>query len=126
MQPEAAGSAVTSVGGGLAWCWPPGPEVALARYQILYWHDIPVQVRARDQSGRASKPLAERFQQAIDNAAVAAGLTGDDAYTALFHWSEAEERDGSAQEVVAAVVAELEERYPLIDWRRTAAELRPE
>ncbi len=98
----------------------------MAKYQILYWHDIPLQVRSRDRGRRASKVLPDRFQQAIDQAAMAAGLTGADEYTALFHWSEAEERPGSPEEVIAAVVDELDSKYPQINWRNTAAELRPE
>lgn len=51
----------------------------MVKYQILYWYDIPVQVRVRDESGRVSKPLPQRFQTAVDNAAMQAGITGEDA-----------------------------------------------
>ena len=95
----------------------------MATYQILYWHDIPVQVRARDVRQRASQPLSDRFQDAIDRAAVAAGLVGSDEYTDTFQWSEPEERDGSAESVAATVAAELEARYPRIDWQKTAVSL---
>lgn len=96
----------------------------MASYQILYWHDIPVQVRARDGGGRSSKLLSPRFQDGVDNAAMAAGMTGSDAYTEGFHWGEAQERDGSAEAVATAVAAELEARFPTIPWRETAAVLR--
>lgn len=96
----------------------------MATYQIMYWHDIPIQVRAQDDDGRVSAPLPNRFQEAIDNAAMAAGLTGDDAYTDLFRWSEEQERAGSAQEVAEAIVAELDAKYPAIDWPKTADALR--
>jgi hypothetical protein len=36
------------------------------------------------------------------------GITGADAYTAEWKWTDEQERDGSAQDVVAAVIAELE------------------
>jgi hypothetical protein len=94
------------------------------RYQILYWHDIPVQVRVRHKRERISKNLSDRFQEAVDNAAMHAGLTGDDAYMDGFRWSELQERAGTPQEVVAAVAAELEAQYPEIDWQRTAANLK--
>ena len=90
----------------------------MAKYQILNWHDIPVQVRVRDRNGRVSKPLPNRFQVAIDRAAMRAGLIGQDAYTDGFHWSRAQERDGSAQEVSEAITAELDALYPKIDWRK--------
>lgn len=57
---------------------------------------------------------------------MAAGLTGSDDYTAQLHWSEPEERQGTAQEVAAAVAAETDARYPEIDWRATAAALKME
>lgn len=91
--------------------------------QIMYWHDIPVQVKAREGRKRHSVELAQRFQVAIDNAAMQAGLTGSEAYIETFRWGEPEERPGSAEEVAAAVAAEIEAQYPVIDWRKTAAAL---
>jgi hypothetical protein len=95
----------------------------MAQFQILYWHDIPVQVKARDGRQRASRPLSDRFQDAIDRAAVAAGLIGSDEYTDAFQWSEPEEREGTAESVAAIVAAELEVRYSRIDWQKTAVSL---
>jgi hypothetical protein len=95
----------------------------MATYQIMYWHGIPVQVRAGGRHDRVSKELSPRFQVAIDNAAMAAGLTGSDAYIEGFTWGEAQEREGTPQAVVEAVSAELEAQYEQIDWRQTAASL---
>ena len=95
----------------------------MSKYQVLYWYDIPVQVRARDHGGRASAPLPQRFQVAIDKAAMEAGLVGDDEYTNTFHWSEPQEREGTAQEVAEAVATELDSQYPQIDWHKTANDL---
>jgi hypothetical protein len=96
----------------------------MASYQILYWHDIPIQVRARDDKQRYSRPLPQRFQAAIDNAAMEAGLTGDDAYMEAFTWSEPFEREGTAEETAETVVAELDSKYKVIDWRKTVADLK--
>ena len=98
----------------------------MATYQIMYWHDIPAQVRARDAGGRASAQLPERFQEAIDQAAMAAGLIGSDDYTEAFRWSAAQEREGSAADVAAAVAAELDAEHHRINWRKTVAGIRPE
>jgi hypothetical protein len=96
----------------------------MTSYQILYWHDIPVQVRAGVRRDRVSVELSQRFLTAVDNAAMAANVTGTDNYLAGFEWGETEERDGPAAEVAAAVASELESRYEKIDWRATAATIR--
>lgn len=51
---------------------------------VVYWRDIPAQVVARA-GGRgrgrtARRALPDRFQEAIDRAAMRAGLSGADAY----------------------------------------------
>ena len=49
---------------------------------IVYWRDIPAQVIA-GRGRRATKvPLPERFEQAIDRAAMKSGAAGTDAYLA--------------------------------------------
>jgi hypothetical protein len=92
----------------------------MASVQILYWKDIPVQVRVRDGRDRANLPMPDRFQYAVDQAAMLAGLTGSDEYTELYEWRNADDRSGAAQEVAEAVVTELDERFATIDWRKTA------
>jgi ferredoxin len=67
-------------------------------------------VRAEDDAGNdVSVELPSKFAQRIDSLAQKRGITGADAYTAEWKWSDEQERDGSAQDVVAAVIAE---------WRR--------
>ena len=96
----------------------------MATYQVLYWHDIPVQVRAKGEGGRVSASLPERFQEAIDLAAMSLGLIGSDEYTEAFRWSEQQSRDGSANDVAAAVASEFDAQYPRIDWRATVNAIR--
>jgi hypothetical protein len=71
-----------------------------------------------------SAPLPDRFQEAIDQAAMAAGLIGSDDYTEAFRWGESQERTGTAQEVAAAVAADLDAQYPTINWQETVAAIR--
>src|SRR5688500_1929178 len=97
----------------------------MATYQILYWHDIPLPVRLRGADGRVRVPLPDRFQEAMDLAAMEAGLIGADDYTSQLRWSAAEERAGESREVAEAVAAELDARYAKIDWRATAEALKP-
>ena len=78
-------------------------------YKILYWQEIPSQVRAEDDAGNdISVELPSKFAQRIDALAQKRGITGADAYTAEWTWSDEQERDGSAQDVADAVRAELE------------------
>jgi hypothetical protein len=58
--------------------------------------------------------------EAVDEAAMRAGLTGSEAYTDGFQWGEQQERDGSAEVVARAVAAELAAEFEEIDWRKTA------
>lgn len=95
----------------------------MAKYQIMYWHDIPVQVRAGGRRDRVSIELPQRFLVAVDNAAMAAELTGTDAYLDGFHWGEPEEREGTPEAVANAVAAELDGQFAKIDWRNTVENL---
>lgn len=96
----------------------------MATYQILYWHDIPLQVRAGGRRDRVSQELSSRFQVAIDKAAMEAGILGDDDYLGHLRWSEPQEREGDAEAVVAAVAAEIESQYAQIDWRKSVESIR--
>ena len=55
---------------------------------IVYWRDIPAQVIVGRGRTGAKRPLAERFEQAIDRAAMKTGAAGTDAY--LAEWRKAE------------------------------------
>lgn len=84
----------------------------MAEYQITYWKNIPSMVTARaGRRERAKAELSERFQQAIDEAAMRAGLIGTDAYLEQWRRGEWQEREGSVDAVAAAVAAELEAEY---------------
>ncbi len=67
----------------------------MAEYQIMCSYDIPVQVRAGGRRDRVGAELPQRFQVAVDQAAMAAGLVGSDAYLEMFHWGESLEHEGS-------------------------------
>lgn len=63
--------------------------------------------------------LSNRFQEAIDNAAMACGLIGSDEYTNAFVWSEPVEAPGTPQEVAAAIAAKIEAETDTVDWQTT-------
>jgi hypothetical protein len=80
----------------------------MATYKILYWQEIPSQIRAEDDEQDVTLPLPAKFMERIDIMAAKRGLTGADDYLAQWQWSEEEERAGTAAEVAEAVKAELE------------------
>lgn len=86
--------------------------MATISYQIVYWRAIPAQVKVKVGRERLSRPLSDRFQVAIDEAAMRAGMIGTDDYLAEWRTSDAQEKDGEAESVAATVVAELEAAYP--------------
>ena len=42
----------------------------MAIVRLLYWKEIPTQVRVEDESGSISKILDDRFQQGVDTVAM--------------------------------------------------------
>jgi Virulence factor len=81
----------------------------MAIYKILYWQEIPTQIRAEDDDGDdVSVELDGRFLQQIDILAAKRGLQAADDYLAQWKWSEEAAREGSAREVAEALKAELE------------------
>jgi len=80
----------------------------MATYKILYWQEIPTQVKADDGIDNVTVMLDGRFMEQIDRLAAMRGLQATDDYLAQWKWSEEEEREGSAEDVAAALKAELE------------------
>jgi gamma-glutamyl:cysteine ligase YbdK (ATP-grasp superfamily) len=77
----------------------------VAEKVIVYWRDIPAQVIVKAGRRSAKRQLPERFEQAIDRAAMRAGLTGTDAY--LEQWRRGEPVP-CGDELEAEVAAEAE------------------
>lgn len=78
----------------------------------MYWKHIPSQVKAWDESSEVKRMLPDRFQVAIDAYAMKDGSTDMDAYLDGWKWGPVEERDGSPEEVLAAVIENLDMSNP--------------
>ena len=86
----------------------------MARYQILYWKHIPAQIKVSEEGKRSiSRPMPDRFQVEIDRVAMQEGLAGSDAYLEQWKWTPKLERPGTAEEVAAALIRELEDECKL-------------
>ena len=84
----------------------------MSEYQVTSWRDLPSLVVARDGEHVTKSPLAPRFQEAIDEAAMRLGETGSDDYLAGWTRGAWTPMDGGTHEVADAVVAGLEEAWP--------------
>ncbi len=77
----------------------------MAKLTVVYWRDIPAQVIVKAGRQTAKRQLSERFEKAIDRAAMRAKLRDTDSY--LAEWRRADPVDcGEDLEVEAAAAAE--------------------
>jgi len=60
----------------------------VATYKILYWQEIPSQIKAEDESDDVTLPLDPRFMERIDQLAAQRGLQGADDYLSHWRWSD--------------------------------------
>lgn len=81
-----------------------------AKLITVYWRDIPAQVIAKKGRSSAKAMLSQRFQEAIDRAAMRAGRGGSDAY--LDEWRRESEPCGEELQAEAdAAVERLEAAF---------------
>jgi len=85
---------------------------AKSKFQILYWQDVPSQVKAWDDFNEIKVELPQRFSVRIDALAQSKGLTSADDFLSQWKWSDEQEQDGMAEDVAQAVKLELEAKFP--------------
>jgi hypothetical protein len=85
---------------------------------IIYWRDIPAQVMVGSGRKAVKRELPERFQVAVDMAAMRGGARETDAYLADWRRVSAGPRDGDPEAVVANAAAEIEAAYDAERLRR--------
>lgn len=82
---------------------------------IVFWRDIPAQVIVAGPGGRgrggAKHALPERFEQAIDRAAMRIGARDSDAYLAEWRKATPYAVDGDPAEVASAEAARIVAEY---------------
>jgi hypothetical protein len=84
----------------------------MANYQVMFWKHIPSQVKAWEGETQVKRMMPDRFQVAIDAFSMREGSTEMDAYLEGWHWGPVDERAGTPDEVLAAVIAELDAANP--------------
>ncbi len=83
----------------------------MADITIVYWRDIPAQVIAGKGRRGVKKQLSERFEQAIDRAAMKSGAAETDDYLAEWRKAAPYSVEGNESDVVEAEAARLEAEY---------------
>lgn len=78
---------------------------------LVFWRDIPAQVIVGRGRAAAKLPLPERFEQAIDRAAMKAGLAGTDDYLGEWRRVALGEVSGEPQAIAETEAARLEAEY---------------
>ena len=90
----------------------------MAKLTIVYWRDIPAQVIVKAGRQSAKRQLTERFEKAIDRAAMRAKLRDTDSYLAEWRRAAPVECGDDLESVAAAEAERLETTY---DEARLAA-----
>ena len=83
----------------------------MTTYTILYWHEIPSLVEAKDGESASKAQLSDRFQDLIDKVAMRRDLAGADAYIEGFKKGPPIETEGSPEEAVRMIKDNLEGQF---------------
>ena len=78
---------------------------------IVYWRDIPAQVIVGKGRRGAKRQLEERFEQAIDRAAMKVNAKDSDAYLAEWRKAEPFAVEGDPSEIAESEAVRLETEY---------------
>jgi hypothetical protein len=90
----------------------------MAELVVIFWRDIPSQIVAKAGRRQAKRLLTQRFVEAIDVAAMRAGLTESDAYLAEWRRAPPEPCGDDLEAEADAALARIERDY---DAARLAA-----
>lgn len=83
----------------------------MAHLTVVYWRDIPAQVIVKKGRESAKVQLTERFEKAIDRAAMRANLRDTDSYLAEWRRAAPVEVSDALQEEADKKAAELEAAF---------------
>lgn len=82
----------------------------MAELITVFWRDIPAQVMAKHGRKTVKRMLSQRFQEAVDRAAMRAGKGSSDAY--LAEWRRVRAKcDGDLEVAVQSEVERIEQSY---------------
>ena len=79
---------------------------------ILYWKEIPVQVKSENLESSTSVPLDPRFQEAADAIAMFDGSYGSDDYLDAWQWGPLSESDLDPDEAATQTAERINKGMP--------------
>ncbi len=83
----------------------------MAQLTVVFWRDIPAQVIVKAGRTSAKRQLTERFEKAIDRAAMRAKLRDSDSYLAEWRRAAPQDCGDDLEEEADAAAARLESEY---------------
>ncbi len=83
----------------------------MAQLVITYWRDIPSQVSIGKGRKATKAMLSDRFQEAIDMAAMRSGAAETDDYIAEWRRGDGQDVDGDPSEVLAQTMDRIETEF---------------
>ncbi len=83
----------------------------MTEFQITYWRDLPSMVVARAGDETVKVQLAQRLQEAIDEAAMRLDAADADAYLAGWRRTDWQAADGDPKQVAESISAKLENDF---------------
>lgn len=89
----------------------PFKDAAMPDVTIIYWRDMPAQVMVGRGRKAAKIQLPERFEQAIDRAAMKSGAAGTEAYLAGMRRGDPYSLDGDDTTIASTEAARLDAEY---------------
>ena len=96
----------------------PAVDARMASLTVISWRDIPAQVIVRRGRETAKAKLSDRFQEAVDRAAMRAGKGSSDLYLAEWKRSAATPCSDDIEQEAAAEASRIEARYSDEDLER--------
>ena len=84
----------------------------MAELVVVYWRDIPAQVIAKRGRTAAKRQLSERFEKAIDRAAMKARLRDTDSYLAEWRRADPTPCGDDLEAAAGEAAARLEAEWP--------------
>lgn len=80
----------------------------MAKFRVMYWKDIPQSFTVEADGQTIKKELSQKVQNKIDAYAMALGATSTTDYAKQYKRGQWIEREGTAEEIAEALLAELE------------------